>query len=121
MFVAKLKNLRTEIDGDLKDGLDRFVFDNKTTIRAVTESLLEWLLVQPQLVQLALLKGLELDDELRSIVAARLQSTSPRIGRRVEDRTGGAGCEETPATNPAPNIVETTRSGGKVSTSHRKT
>lgn len=77
MLVAILKNYRTEIDGDLKDGLDAFVVRNRTTIRAVTESLVSWLLSQDHLVQLALLKGLELDDQLRKLVAERLKSAQP--------------------------------------------
>lgn len=95
MLVA-LKNLRTEIDGDVKDALDSLAEQRGMTIRAITERAFRWLLDQDSQLQAIILEQIPKDPDYLRLVFAKLEQG------RAATSSHPASTAEQPAERPGP-------------------
>ena len=103
MLVA-LKNLRTEIEGDVKDAVDSLSESRGMSIRAITERTFAWLCDQPDEIQAVVLGQIPADADFLQVVVARMadrairSATVNKAGRaELPPRVGVRGTPPKPA------------------------
>lgn len=104
-MVVALKNLRTEIEGDVKDAVDALAQTRGMSIRAITERTFDWLTKQPDEIQAVILGQIPSTPDFLAVVVARMATSHhPAAPARKEGSRqlkGGETGEDVPPLQPA--------------------